>query len=177
MSRGQPTRLVRESLELTTERLLLRPLARDDIAALMRVAESADRRKFTALLQRSARSWKRHGFGVCVALIPASQRLMGWCGARPDSAAEAPELFYGVAADCRGLGFATEMARAMVSFLLSLPRVRSVWAVTRADHLASIGVMQKSGLVFERRDILDGKDSVIYRLNRATEETAPTRPR
>jgi RimJ/RimL family protein N-acetyltransferase len=64
-----------------------------------------------------------------------------------------------------------------VSFLLHLPRVRSVWAVTRADHLASISVMQKSGLIFERRAILDGKDSVIYRLHRPTEETAPTRPR
>jgi RimJ/RimL family protein N-acetyltransferase len=69
------------------------------------------------------------------------------------------------------------MSRAMVSFLFSLPRVRSVWAATRADHLASIGVMRKTGLVFERRDLLDGKDCVIYRLNRAREEPPPSPPR
>jgi [ribosomal protein S5]-alanine N-acetyltransferase len=166
--------VVREPTELITERLVLRPLSRADIAVLMEVAESADRRQFTALLQRSIRSWKGHGFGVCVALLPASQRLMGWCGVRPDSAPEAPELFYGVATDCRGRGFATEMSRAMVSYLFSLPRVRSVWAAARADHLASIRVMQKAGLVFERQDMLDGKDCVIYRLTRASEQTPPS---
>jgi RimJ/RimL family protein N-acetyltransferase len=173
VSPAQPTPRLRESTQLSTERLQLRPLSRADIAVLMTVAESTDKRQFTALLQRSARSWKRHGFGVCVALLPASQRLIGWCGARPDSAPEAPELFYGVAADCRRRGFATEMCRAMVSFLFSLPRVHRVWAATRADHLASVRVMQKAGLVFERRDILDGRDCVIYRLNRAPEQTPP----
>lgn len=61
------------------------------------------------------------------------------------------------------LPISAPMVRAVAEVLLGRPGIRSVWAATTPHHFASIRVMEKVGMVLERRSVLDGIDSVIYR--------------
>ncbi len=49
----------------------------------------------------------------------------------------------------------------------TLPDVTAVWAATLPTHLASIRVMEKVGLSFKHRTLLDSVDSVIYEIERS----------
>ncbi len=62
----------------------------------------------------------------------------------PD-ASGAVELGYGVNPSYRGRGYATEMARAMVSWVLKQPKVKRVNAECLEANLASIRVLKKIG--------------------------------
>ncbi|MBO0848440.1 MAG: GNAT family N-acetyltransferase [Pseudonocardia sp.] len=67
---------------------------------------------------------------------------------------------YDLAPSCWGDGYATEALTAVVAHLLSVPAVWRVCAETRADHLASRRVMEKSGLRWMRDEVVDhdGRD-------------------
>ena len=64
---------------------------------------------------------------------------------RPDDGVA--EVGYGVEASYQRQGFATEGTRAAVEWALAQPGIRAVTATTPPWHLASIRVLEKSGLV------------------------------
>ncbi|WP_027480935.1 GNAT family N-acetyltransferase [Deinococcus pimensis] len=82
---------------------------------------------------------------------------MGFKG-RPDARGDA-EFGYGLGPTWWGRGYATEMARALVTWGLAQPGVRRVTAETLPDNAASIRVLEKAGLrlVGERVDPEDGR--------------------
>ena len=70
-----------------------------------------------------------------------------------------------------GNGYATEAARAIVAWALSLPAVARVWATCDTENLASARVLEKAGLVLEgtlRRAIVrpnlsnEPRDAFLY---------------
>jgi RimJ/RimL family protein N-acetyltransferase len=149
---------------LRTERLLMQPATVDDIEPLARMAGAAER--VAALIRSSTQWWHTHGYGVWVILDPETQLRIGWCGLRPGNSPLAPELLYGLDRAVHGRGLATEAARAAVGFAFSLPGVRSVWAATGLNNAASAALMERIGMAFERRDRLDGTESLIYRVRK-----------
>ena len=138
-----------------------------DLSALAGVAETQDSARLETLISNSHSWWQRHGYGMWVILMKDENSLIGWCGLRPLQTPDVPEVLYGLATAARGRGLATEAVRATIDFAFRLPDVKGVWAATTPDHQASIGVMSRSGMSFDRRARLDGVDSVIYRLWRA----------
>jgi RimJ/RimL family protein N-acetyltransferase len=70
-----------------------------------------------------------------------------------------------------GRGYASEAARAVVEWALSLPAIRRVWATCDAENLASVRVLEKAGLTREgllRRAIVrpnlspEPRDAFLY---------------
>ena len=70
-----------------------------------------------------------------------------------------------------GHGYATEAARAIVAWALSLPAVRRVWATCDTENVASARVLERAGLVLEgtlRRAIVrpnlshEPRDAFLY---------------
>ena len=59
-------------------------------------------------------------------------------------------LFYQMASDARGRGYATEAARALIGFAFSVLNVARVVATTTDDNEASMAVMRKLGMRIER---------------------------
>jgi RimJ/RimL family protein N-acetyltransferase len=158
--------------KLHSARLLLRPVTAGDLQPLAHVAQTTDNARIDAMIRNSRDCWQRHGYGMWVIVPEREGSLIGWCGLRSIQTPGEPELLYGVAEPARGQGFAAEAARAVVEFALGLPDVSGVWAATTPDHLASIRVMERSGMSFDCRAHLDGVDSVIYRLRKVA-----TKPR
>lgn len=73
-------------------------------------------------------------------------RLIGTIGflTRPDEHGEL-EIGYSIAPGEQGCGYATEAARAMISFAFSRPAVRCIRAMCHEDNQPSIKVLAKNG--------------------------------
>ena len=153
-----------ESAILNTPRCHLRPAVLAD-ESLVRVA-AADTSRIGQLMVHSAQWWVAHHYGLWILVDVKSHQPIGWCGLRPGDSPLNPELFYGLAPSAQGKGLASEAARAAVHYALTLPGIESVWAATRIDHAVSIAVMERIGMVFERRGNLDVVESVVYRIRR-----------
>jgi ribosomal-protein-alanine N-acetyltransferase len=149
----------------------LRPAEPGDVDFLTRVhtahgAGAADTRRIQAFVDDSETWWRSHGYGVWVASWKDGSDPAAWCSLRPLPEPSEPELSYGVRAENRGLGLATEVAGGALAHAFALPHVRSVWAATTLAHATSIRVMEKLGMLCQRRMLLDGIDSVIYGIDR-----------
>ena len=159
------------SRERVTDRLRLRPAEPGGVEFLTRVhaargAGTADTRRVQTFVRDSEIWWRSHGYGVWVASWRDGGHPAAWCSLRPLREPSEPELSYGVRAEDRGVGLATEAAGGALAHAFALPHVRSVWAATTPAHAASIRVMQKLGMICRRRTLLEGIDSVIYSIDR-----------
>lgn len=91
---------------------------------------------------------------------------LGICGFKGEPAADGTvEIGYGVLAQYRRAGYASEAARALVGRAFSHPQVTRVIAETYPELAASIRVMEKNGLRFAG----DGSEERVirYELTRA----------
>ena len=145
---------------LETERLLLRRPRPEDAAAIFtRYASDPDVTRYLAwprhtglddtqvFLGFSDAEWERWGCGPYLAFERGSDRLVGSTGLAFERREEA-STGYLLARDSWGLGYATEMLRAMVDLAERLGVVR-LYAICHVDHRASQRVMEKCGLVRE----------------------------
>ena len=164
---------------LTTRRLILRPVHRQDAEALHQLWTSPGVRRFLwdddiipmarthEVIERSDELFGARRGGLWVASTSGdSTALAGFGGLWPFRDPPEMELLYGVAEPLWGRGYATEIACAVTSYCfewLALPAMR---ASTDAANLASIRVLEKCGFRFMRRDNLGGLDTVFYDLPR-----------
>lgn len=80
------------------------------------------------------------------------------------AAPPAPELRYGVAEPAWGRGLATEIARAVLEDARTRLGMRELRASTNAPNAASISVLRRLGFRQERRTVVDGVDTLFFRL-------------
>jgi ribosomal-protein-alanine N-acetyltransferase len=87
------------------------------------------------------------GYGVWLLIERESRTVVGSAGfqGRPNSEGEI-ELGYGVHADFRNRGYATEAARALVEWAFQQPGVKRVTAHCDQDNIPSQRVVEKAGL-------------------------------
>ena len=104
--------------------------------------------------------WK-FGFGVVHEDV-----LVGMCGfvALPD-ANGVVEIGYGIAPACRGKGYATEVAQALVEFASNDERVRTICAHTLPEANASTRVLEKCGFR-KTGEIVDSENQRVGRWER-----------
>lgn len=95
----------------------------------------------------------------------AAQPLAGFAGCRPWATGE-PELTYGLHPSWRGQGLATEACHAVLAHVFDVLGHPVVFAATDPPHAASIRVMARLGMAFDRRAEMHGLDTVVYRLSR-----------
>lgn len=161
---------------LETERLVLRPFAAGDLDALAAIdadpevprhlfREPASRARSRARLAAHIAHWAEHGFGLWAVAPKASGALIGDCGLRWLSRLEDVELHYVFARHAWGLGYATEAAAAALEHGFGTVGLERVVAFARADNAASVRVMRKLGMSFERSDNDRGADMVFYALS------------
>jgi ribosomal-protein-alanine N-acetyltransferase len=91
---------------------------------------------------------KALGYGVWLVIERESRTIVGSSGfqGRPNADGDV-EIGYGVHADFRNRGYATEAARALVEWAFEQPGVKTVMAHCDQDNIASHRVVAKAGLV------------------------------
>ena len=146
---------------IETERLRLRMLHDsdlDDLAALfadpdvMRYVgngQPTDRAEAQKALTSIIAHWNRHGFGRWAIEDKETKEFVGYGGLR--SLFGTPEVVYHFAKRHWGKDFATEMARAALNFGFKVKEFDRVVAIAKPGNAASIHVMDKIGMQFEKQ--------------------------
>jgi ribosomal-protein-alanine N-acetyltransferase len=166
------------SVIIRTARLSLRPLTLDDLDSIHALWTNPGVRRFlfddqiisceqaAAVINDSIARFETHGCGLWGARLRELPELIGFCGFRFFHDPPQLQLLYGFHPDHWSKGFATEAARAMIRFAFEQAGLDFVIASADAPNLASLRVMERAGMRFDRRETVDELDAVYYRLDR-----------
>ena len=108
-----------------------------------------------------------HGFAVIEQSTGAAVGMAGFKG--PPDDAGVVEIAYGIVPSREGRGYATEAARALVTFASADSRVRRVQAHTLPTRNASTAVLTKNGFEFAG-EVNDPEDGLVWRWTRAVSD-------
>lgn len=157
---------------IETSRLILRMFTPDDLDGLYSLfsdpdvvryvgtGETASRAETESALQSIMKHWERHGFGRWAILDKRAQKFMGYGGLR--MLIDTPEVVYHFAKAYWGMGFATEMARASLRYGFEDKGFERILAVAKPENLASIRVMEKIGMTYDKHTAYYGFPVVQY---------------
>jgi RimJ/RimL family protein N-acetyltransferase len=150
-------------LVLETERLLLRPLTTDDAPFILtllnepsflrfigdkKVRNLEDARQY--ILTGPMASYERHGLGLLAVELKASQTPIGMCGLLKREELPEPDIGFAYLPDFWGQGFAFEAAKAVMNDARESLKLNRVLAIVNPDNDASIKLLERLGLKFER---------------------------
>lgn len=152
-----------------TERLLLRLLATDDAAFILRlvnepaflenIGDKGVRKLEDAvqyLLQGPIKSYEENGFGLWLVALKGALTPIGICGLiKRDGLAE-PDVGYAFLPEFWAKGYAFEAAAAVLVFARETLGINRIVAITAPDNHASMRVLNKLGLRFETMILLPG---------------------
>jgi len=148
---------------LSTERLVLRPVAADDHAALLAHWTQPDVRQFlfdgaalsaaevAETIEESIGDFAARGYGIWIielgsgARLTGTAQLVGTAGLRPLEESGL-EIFYSLAPGAWGRGYATEAARAVVEYGLGPLGLPEVLAEVDEGNTASVAVVKRLGM-------------------------------
>jgi RimJ/RimL family protein N-acetyltransferase len=166
-------------VEIETARLRLRPLTADDEADLLRLGTDPEVMRFLnqgrPLTPEENRErlgvvlehWRKHGFGIWAVIERGSGAFVGRCGLRHTEDLPDVELAYGIHKAYWGRGLMTEAAAASLACGFERLGFERIVAMALPENVASWRVMEKVGMVFQKRAPHKGLEHVWYAATRA----------
>lgn len=166
-------------LKLETARLRFRELSIDDLEPLRFVFEDAEVMRFSVtgpikgdevlnFIQYIIGEREKNAFGVYTLVHKDSGDLIGICGLNPieiDDRLEV-EVLYRLAKAYWQNGYATEAAKAIMNYAFDAFGLISIIAIVDPENTASLNVVNKLGMAYEK-DTVHGKSRVrLYRKER-----------
>lgn len=161
---------------IETDRLLLRMIRPDDLDHLAALLSDPDVVKYVGngrpagrdeaerALESIIRHWQAHGFGRWAVVDKRTGEFIGFGGLR--SLFGTPEVVYHLAKAHWRKGYATELARAALRFGFEERGFERIVAITKPPNAASIHVMNKLGMRFEKNARYYDLDVVQYQITR-----------
>ncbi len=140
-----------------------------DAQTMVTLGGVRDRTVTRRFLDEKLAHWEQYGHGLWVFRDPDSGVFVARGLLEHIEIGGAPEveLGYTVMRDRWGMGYATEMARAMLCIGFSTLDLTSIVAFTYPDNFGSRRVMEKNGLTYERAVEHVGRTQVLYRIRRS----------
>lgn len=164
--------------EIETARLRLCPLRSEDVDDFHRLLIDPDVRKYlcddkvldteqaASFIDGSHASFESNGFGLWAVRPREEDILIGFCGFWFFHDPPELQLLYGIAPKYWGKGLATEVARVMMRYGFEEHSLDRIIASADVPNLASLRVMEKAGMIFEKRVSINGSDLVYYAIAR-----------
>ncbi|HEV2420815.1 MAG TPA: GNAT family N-acetyltransferase [Candidatus Acidoferrales bacterium] len=115
-------------------------------------------------IARQQNHFHSRGFCLWKLLFKPQPRLIGFCGLQPldlDGRSEV-EIGWRLVKDQWGRGLATEAARVALQHAVEYAHLERVIAVAMPENRASLRIMEKLGLTYERTSQKDGFPIVVY---------------
>jgi [ribosomal protein S5]-alanine N-acetyltransferase len=164
---------------LETERLILRPISNDDLAATHRVFDDPAVRRYlwddrpvsledtASVVQASARDFSERGVGLFGVRLRGAEELVGLCGLRWEDGIGDMEIIYCLLPELWGRGLATEAAEACLRFAFEGARLERVMAGADEPNAASLRIIEKLGMRFVGRILPAAPEAPYFVFNRA----------
>lgn len=169
---------------LTTGRLTLRPIARDDLDAYAEIwadeefarhiGGPADRHGMWHNLASNIGCWELEGVGPWSVVENDTDRLVGRAGLWAEPGWPGIEAVWFIGRSWWGRGYAVEAATTAVSWVFAeRPDLPEVVSVIRAANLASIRVAERLGMRLARTEYLHGGEKNVYAISRGEWASRP----
>jgi ribosomal-protein-alanine N-acetyltransferase len=160
---------------IETERLNLREMSDADAPFMLELLNDPDFIRFIAdrgvrtneeaaryIEARFVASYRQHGFGLWLVETKDGREAAGMCGLlKRGEPVPGVEVGYAFLPKFRGRGYAYEAAAASARYAREVLGLPSLYAVVNPDNDASIRVIEKLGLTYERPVRLAGEESDI----------------
>jgi RimJ/RimL family protein N-acetyltransferase len=162
---------------IESERLVLRELVLNDAPFILQLVNEASFMRFIGdkgvrtladardYIDKGPRdSYRRFGFGLYLTSLRDSGIAVGICGLVKRETLADVDVGFAFLPQHRSKGYATESAAAVLAHARQALRLDRVVAITSLDNHASVAVLEKIGLVFERRVKLcaDGPELKLF---------------
>jgi ribosomal-protein-alanine N-acetyltransferase len=164
---------------LITARLRFQPFTLDDVDALHQIWTDPDVRRYlwddkiisreTAeeVVRASLSSFQEHRFGFwTLRFLEHEATIIGFCGLRFFDDPPEIEVMYGVTPAHWGQGLATEAAQAVLRYGFEELQLAKIWGGADAPNVASIRVLQKLGMTYEKTVPMPLGEGPYYSLKR-----------
>jgi RimJ/RimL family protein N-acetyltransferase len=161
-------------LRLQTARLLLRPLTEDDDTFIVSLLNDPAFLRFVgdrgvrtpeearAYIRRGpVASYERYGFGLVLVTLRSTQTPIGICGLLKRDALVDVDIGVAFLPEYCGLGYGFESAAAVLADGRTTFGLRRVVAITDPGNTASIRLLEKLGLPFERMITMPGETKAL----------------
>ncbi len=166
---------------IETERLVLREIGLNDKAEMFRLHSHPEVQKYTgeapiesieemeeAIRIRLA-DYKTYGFGRWATFLKDRMQFIGWAGLAYLPEFDEIDLGYRFLPKYWGEGYATEVSRAILQYGFNNLKLKRIIAIAMKENKASIKVMEKVGMKFEKYAPYDpdGEDVAWYVCDKA----------
>jgi ribosomal-protein-alanine N-acetyltransferase len=163
---------------IETERLNLRGFAQDDIDRLAEILgdpvvmrympgnEPWPREWAERELRNLIEHWGQHGYGRWAVVDRKDEKMIGWCGLAFLPKLEETEVAYLLDKDYWNRGYATEAARISLGYGFEEAGLDRIIALAFPENAASIRVMEKIGMTYEKMTHVWRLDLAQYEITR-----------
>lgn len=159
---------------IRTARLQLSPLDYEDCEFVRELVNEPDFKRYIGDKQvetlEDARSYLRngpigsfekHGFGMFLVSLLHGGEPLGMCGLLKREQFSAPDIGFAFLRRFWAQGYALESARAVMTFGIEQLKLARIIAIVDPDNIASVRLIEKLGLEFERKVRMEGDSSDI----------------
>ncbi|MBE9004241.1 GNAT family N-acetyltransferase [Fortiea sp. LEGE XX443] len=161
--------------EIETPRLRLRHFITEDFDDLFRLYTDAEVMKYLsprnqeqtqASLHKHIQHWQQYNFGMWAVIHKDSGRMIGRCGLGFLDNTPEVELGYVFDKSYWRMGVGTEAATATIKYGFEQVRLNRIVAIAHPKNIASVRVIQKVGMKYEKNARFYNVDVVYYAINR-----------
>lgn len=157
----------------TTKRLIIRPWSEDDAEDFFHLTQDQGFRLFpiTQYQQKSvdsAREWITKNPNKYAVIEKESDEIIGMGGLTPWTfdGEEMIDITYRLRESTWGKGYGWELAKALVDFGFGEKNLSEITATITPDNLPSKKIAERLGLKFDKKILLLGVETDLYRLSR-----------
>ncbi len=121
----------------------------------------------TALKEGPLKLYEEHGYGPYCLLLKEERTPIGICGLFRRDNLDDPDIGFALLPDYCGKGFAAEAAHAVIAHAREDLGLRRLTAIVSPENVASIRLLEKLGMSFERGITMPGEENEIslYSMN------------
>jgi len=164
---------------LETKRLYLRAFIKGDGFFFYHLNNDPDVIKYTGNTSFSSLNeanffiekyddYKRNGYGRWAVCLKESHEFIGWCGLKKEKETDDVDLGFRFFKKHWGKGYATEAALACIKYGFLELNLSEIIGRAHVDNKASIEVLKKCNLKFNKTFLYENKPTALYTLKNDT---------
>ena len=169
---------VRNKFEISAVPLFLRPILETDLDEIHAIWTNEQVKKYlfddevisteTALeeIKTSGLSFEQNKHGLWGVFFKDSPKMIGFTGYRNFHDPPELQLLYGLLPEYFGKGYATTLAKVMIKYGFEELDFEEIIACADVPNVASLKVMQKAGMKFDKQIEIGGSDLIYYKIVR-----------